>query len=83
MKTLRIWSLLLVATLALAANGCGDSQGQGANQANQQGGDAAAETWPRDGSKEKPLMVMLIPADGGTEEGTIKDFQPVFNANTT
>ena len=35
-----------------------------------------------DGSKDDPLRVMLIPADGGTEEGTIADFKPVFNAIT-
>ena len=28
----------------------------------------------------KPLTVVLIPADGGTESGTIADYQPVFNA---
>lgn len=28
----------------------------------------------------KPLEVVLIPADGGTEEGTKADFAPVFNA---
>ncbi len=33
-----------------------------------------------DGSKEKPLRVILIPADGGTEDGTKKDFQPIFSA---
>jgi phosphonate transport system substrate-binding protein len=32
------------------------------------------------GSAERPLEVVLIPADGGTEEGTKADFQPVFNA---
>jgi phosphonate transport system substrate-binding protein len=35
-----------------------------------------------DGSESNPLRVMLIPADGGTEEGTIADFKPVFNAVT-
>lgn len=39
----------------------------------------AAETI-HDGSKEHPLRVMLIPADGGTEDGTKADFLPVFNA---
>ncbi|MEM7012086.1 MAG: phosphate/phosphite/phosphonate ABC transporter substrate-binding protein, partial [Verrucomicrobiota bacterium] len=34
------------------------------------------------GTKDDPLRVMLIPADGGTEEGTIADFKPVFNAVT-
>lgn len=33
-----------------------------------------------DGSKERPIRVMLIPADGGTETGTKADYQPVFNA---
>jgi phosphonate transport system substrate-binding protein len=34
------------------------------------------------GSAEDPLRVMLIPADGGTEDGTIADFKPLFNAMT-
>jgi phosphonate transport system substrate-binding protein len=33
-----------------------------------------------DGSAAKPLRVILVPADGGTEDGTKKDFQPVFSA---
>jgi phosphonate transport system substrate-binding protein len=33
-----------------------------------------------DGSTGKPLRVVLIPADGGTEDGTRKDFQPIFSA---
>lgn len=33
-----------------------------------------------DGSAARPLRVVLIPADGGTEDGTRKDFQPIFNA---
>lgn len=40
---------------------------------------AQAQTQP-DGSKAKPLRVMLIPADGGTEDGTRADFTPIFNA---
>ena len=35
-----------------------------------------------DGSKRHPLRVMLVPADGGTEDGTKADFLPVFNAVT-
>lgn len=35
-----------------------------------------------DGSSAKPLRVVLIPADGGTEDGTRKDFQPIFGAIT-
>ena len=34
------------------------------------------------GSAQNPLRVVLIPADGGTEDGTKADFQPVFNAIT-
>jgi phosphonate transport system substrate-binding protein len=33
-----------------------------------------------DGTAAKPLRVMLIPADGGTESGTKADFMPLFNA---
>lgn len=33
-----------------------------------------------DGSPAKPLRVILIPADGGTEDGTRKDFEPIFSA---
>lgn len=33
-----------------------------------------------DGSTSRPLRVVLVPADGGTEDGTKKDFQPIFNA---
>lgn len=33
-----------------------------------------------DGSADKPLRVMLVPADGGTESGTKGDFMPLFNA---
>lgn len=32
------------------------------------------------GSKERPYRVVLVPADGGTEDGTKADFQPLFNA---
>jgi len=33
-----------------------------------------------DGTATKPLRVILVPADGGTEDGTKKDFQPIFSA---
>ncbi len=32
------------------------------------------------GSAETPLRVMLVPTDGGTEDGTRADFAPIFNA---
>jgi len=42
---------------------------------------AATQSTP-DGSKSRPLRVMLVPADGGTGDGTKADFLPVFNAVT-
>lgn len=42
-------------------------------------GATGAQTVP-DGSKTRPLRVMLVPADGGTEDGTKADFTPIFNA---
>lgn len=36
----------------------------------------------RDGSAARPLEVVLIPADGGTEDGTRADFLPLFDAMT-
>ncbi|MDX3904889.1 MAG: phosphate/phosphite/phosphonate ABC transporter substrate-binding protein [Pigmentiphaga sp.] len=41
---------------------------------------AALAQAQHDGSAAKPLRVVLIPADGGTEDGTKKDFQPIFSA---
>lgn len=35
-----------------------------------------------DGSPASPYRVVLVPADGGTEDGTRADFQPLFNAVT-
>ena len=35
-----------------------------------------------DGTRARPLRVMLVPADGGTEDGTKADYLPVFNAVT-
>lgn len=35
-----------------------------------------------DGSAQQPLRVILVPADGGTEDGTKQDFQPIFSAIT-
>jgi phosphonate transport system substrate-binding protein len=33
---------------------------------------------PALGSHDRPLRVVLIPADGGTEDGTRADYQPIF-----
>ena len=40
----------------------------------------AAAAQPADGSRDRPLRVVLIPADGGTEDGTRADYQPIFGA---
>jgi phosphonate transport system substrate-binding protein len=78
-----IRSTLVLAGLVLACTlfAC-DKKGDGAGTA--PSGTAAttpaAGKWARDGSEAKPLQVMLIPADGGTEDGTKADFLPLFNA---
>lgn len=35
-----------------------------------------------DGSRSRPIRVLLVPADGGTEDGTKADYVPIFNAVT-
>jgi phosphonate transport system substrate-binding protein len=74
--------MLSILALALFAAGCNEKEGTTGESGGGGNGAPATSDWPRDGSKEKPLVVMLVPADGGTEEGTKKDFQPVFNAIT-
>jgi phosphonate transport system substrate-binding protein len=66
-------ALTLVAFVA-----CGSGCRRGASQRSE----GAALAGARDGSPEHPLMVMLIPADGGTEDGTKSDFVPLFDAIT-
>jgi phosphonate transport system substrate-binding protein len=61
-------------TLAVAATACSRDSAPG--------GSGATAVTGRDGSEARPLMVMLIPADGGTEDGTKKDFLPLFDAVT-
>lgn len=82
MKTMTLVAVLSL--LLVAAAGCSQdaAQGDGGKDGGKKDTETTAEAWPRDGSKEKPLVVMLVPADGGTEEGTKSDFQPVFNAIT-
>jgi phosphonate transport system substrate-binding protein len=43
------------------------------------GGLPGAQSMP-DGSKARPFRVLLVPADGGTEDGTKADYAPIFNA---
>jgi phosphonate transport system substrate-binding protein len=67
--------LLLFFAFALAA--C-NNRSEASEVVPRQGG--ASAKWLRDGSQARPLQVMLIPADGGTEDGTKSDFLPLFNA---
>ena len=42
---------------------------------------AGALLWTtRQAPQAQALKVLLIPADGGTESGTLADYQPIFNA---
>jgi phosphonate transport system substrate-binding protein len=67
----RFWSVLALAMcLGIACD----------KPANSNGTPATNSSGLHDGSSERPLRVVLVPADGGTEQGTIADFQPVFNA---
>lgn len=43
---------------------------------------ACTKQGPVDGSVERPLRVLLIPADGGTEQGTLADYEPLFKSLT-
>jgi phosphonate transport system substrate-binding protein len=73
--------LLFPLALACALVACG-KRGAGSDAPGAQGARTGVVKWPRDGTPEKPLEVMLIPADGGTEGGTKADFLPLFNAIT-
>ena len=41
---------------------------------------ALAACGTRDNGESAPLRVLLIPADGGTESGTLADYRPIFDA---
>jgi phosphonate transport system substrate-binding protein len=74
---------LLACALVGALVGCGKKGAEAAaDPPSSQAATGSAAKWPRDGSAQKPLEVMLIPADGGTEDGTKADFLPLFNAIT-
>jgi phosphonate transport system substrate-binding protein len=72
------WSaaFLVVAVALIVACGSGCHRDSGGV------GQGASAPIARDGSQTRPLMVMLIPADGGTEDGTKRDFMPLFDAVT-
>ena len=70
MASPRGFLVVLWVGLAVAFTGCTRDGGHGGSSVT------------RDGSEARPLMVMLIPADGGTEDGTKEDFLPLFNAVT-
>jgi len=74
-----LFAMLVMALMALPSSGCDAKQAEKNDMAGG-GGNGAGTAWPRDGSKEKPLIVMLVPAEAGTEDGTKADFLPIFNA---
>jgi len=73
----RSWCLLVACCLSFSLTGCTNDGGR--LEAHD-----VTSTIARlpDGSVGRPLRVMLVPADGGTEDGTRADFEPLFNAIT-
>ncbi len=89
------WAALMMTALLWTLAGCGSGNtdkgaDKGASSAADKGktaSDKGAQSakGPADGapgSKSAPLRVMLVPADGGTEQGTRADYEPLFNAIT-
>ncbi len=78
--------VLSAATVFSALSGCGSSANveasSNASATNSDSAAIASASKLPDGSQDRPLRVMLVPADGGTESGTRSDFEPVFNAVT-
>jgi phosphonate transport system substrate-binding protein len=80
-RTLSSAHPLCALAVALILIGCGKKEaGKSGDATPGQAATSSTAKWPRDGSSQKPLEVMLIPADGGTEDGTKSDFLPLFNA---
>jgi phosphonate transport system substrate-binding protein len=75
-----VFGLLFALPCVLLACDRSDKKATPGGGPSQAAASAGSGRWPRDGSLEKPLEVMLIPADGGTEDGTKSDFMPLFNA---
>ena len=77
MRRASVWSVAFGALVL--ASGCGNKDsapaGDGTAPEAQE-----AEAPPSRGGKAMPLRVMLVPADGGTEQGTRADYEPIFNA---
>ena len=78
---MRICKWFVACCLALICLGCAPGGADNATGGNGSATEARASRLP-DGSAQRPLRVALIPADGGTEEGTRADFEPVFSAIT-
>lgn len=73
----RLPSLTFV-LLMLIAGGCSEKSGENPLQGINFNKEQTSSL--RDGSEDEPLRVMLVPADGGTEQGTLADYEPIFNA---
>lgn len=74
-------SIVCIGILLLAS--CGSEQGgQQETTSHAKGITKSTVASNSKGSKEQPLRVMLVPADGGTEQGTLADYEPIFHAIT-
>ncbi len=69
--------MLLISLLFITVS-CGDQRRESSGEESKK---ISTEIEPGSlGSAERPLNVMLVPTDGGTEAGTRADFSPIFNA---
>ena len=72
--------LVAVVLMAVSGSGCSRRDAGEKGQAQRSGdGQGTAETWPRDGSKDRPLVVMLIPSETGSKS-VLDDYKPLFDA---
>ncbi len=70
---------LLFAIAVFFLTGCGNDTGTGAERSTR----AQTPAAPRpDGSVQRPLRVMLIPAEGTGKDETVADYRPLFDAIT-
>ena len=70
------FTILTIVAVSLSLSACSETDAPGNASVSNPAADIVR------GSPAHPLRVMLVPADGGTEDGTRSDFEPVFNAIT-
>ncbi|MEO2031775.1 MAG: phosphate/phosphite/phosphonate ABC transporter substrate-binding protein [Planctomycetaceae bacterium] len=74
------WSVLFIVTAC--GLGCSSASDSASSQDSPIELKTSTASALHDGTPSRPLRVMLIPADGGTDAGTRADFEPVFAAIT-